>query len=168
MNQFPYLECLHQIRLDGVLHQDSEGARYAKVISRVPVLACHHHGTKHVGQPCGQSQNGHALASDGDIEANLPFVAPLCCTTLQRNRSFVSMTRFQVIVWESTSSREERVVSSGDKSSGLVRCRASSGVSASRARIRVGLSWRVPNDCIVPVSNEESKCVYNPNLVSLC
>ncbi len=66
---------LHQVGLDGVLHQDGQRAGHAQVFSgdgfALAVGADHHRAQAlaHIGQAGGQGQDGHDLAGDGDIKA---------------------------------------------------------------------------------------------------
>ena len=71
-----YLQRLHQVGLNGVLHQYCEGTANTDVIRRngVALLACRHdHRTEtlpHVLQASCKSQDSHTLASNSDIVAS--------------------------------------------------------------------------------------------------
>lgn len=70
-----YLQCLHQVWLNGVLHQYCESTANTDVVccNGVTLLACRHdHRTKtlpHILQAGCKSQNSHTLASNSDIVA---------------------------------------------------------------------------------------------------
>lgn len=71
------LECLHEGRLDGVLHQDGHGTGTSNVFGGdgiTGLAGSDDHSTKscsHIGQIFTQGENSHALGGDGDIESSL-------------------------------------------------------------------------------------------------
>lgn len=70
------LERLHQVGLDGVLHEDGEGASSSNVVAgdgdSSLALADDHlaESVAHVGKVVAEREDGHALGSDGDVEAS--------------------------------------------------------------------------------------------------
>ena len=78
-----YLKGLHEVRLDGILHEDSKSTSDTKVVGsdRLATLARRHdhcaEALTHVRETGGQREDSHALARDGDVEAGLAGVALL-------------------------------------------------------------------------------------------
>ncbi len=77
------LQALHQVGLDGVLHQSSQGATGADIVASDGVAALrarHDHAAEalpHISQAGAEGQDGHALAGHRDVETSLAGVALL-------------------------------------------------------------------------------------------
>jgi hypothetical protein len=74
-------EGLHQVRLDGVLHQNGQRASHAEVFSShgLPLFVSSNHHTSepvaHICQVSGEGQNRHDLGCHGDVEAGAVLMA---------------------------------------------------------------------------------------------
>lgn len=82
-HEMTYLQRLHEVRLDSILHEDGKSTSNAEVVSsdRLAALASRdNHRTQtltHVRETCRERKDGHALASNRDVEAGDALVALL-------------------------------------------------------------------------------------------
>ena len=91
-------EGLHQVRLDGIFHQDRQSAGDTQVFgcdSLALSVRCHDHcaqAVAHVCQPGGQRQDRHDLTGNGDVVAR-----PVLKALLVRSEPNLDLTQHAVV-----------------------------------------------------------------------
>lgn len=95
------LQGLHEVGLDGIPHQDSEGTANTKVISSDGVAALgagNNHSTEtltHISKAGAEGQNSHAFTGDRDVEASVTLVSLFGGSIADNNTTEMTIVHIQ-------------------------------------------------------------------------
>ena len=95
------LQGLHEVGLDGISHQDSEGTANTKVISSDGVAALgagNNHSAEtltHVSKAGAEGQNSHAFTGNRNVEASVTLVALLGGSIADHNAAQMTVVHVQ-------------------------------------------------------------------------